>query len=77
MPANVEVDLYEADELAWLEDQSRALREGRLGELDRDRPVEVLDDMGKSLLGELGSRLGTVTAHIIELHVQPERSSAS
>jgi hypothetical protein len=73
----VELGLYERDELAWSLTQARALRERQADALDWDNLAEEIEDLGKSLVRELRSRLGVLVAHVIKLHVQPERYSTS
>ena len=73
----VEASLYERDELAWSLAQSRALRERRTDALDWDNLAEEIEELGKRLARELRSRLGILAAHVVKLHVQPERYSTS
>ena len=48
--------LYEKDFLAWTQQQSELLRQGRWQEVDLDHLVQELDDLGKSNHRELASR---------------------
>lgn len=77
VPPTVEAGLYERDSLAWLEQQARALRERRLGDLDPDNLAEELEGMARAEQHELLHRLTTLLVHLIKLRVQPERHSTS
>ena len=73
----VETDLYERDEYAWLGEQARALREGRLHDLDTHNLAEFLDDMAASQRRELVSRLEVLLMHWIKIEVQPKQHTKS
>ena len=74
---SVDASLYERDELAWLGAQARALREGRLHDLDTHNLAEFLDDMAASQRRELVSRLEVLLTHRIKIEAQPERHTVS
>jgi hypothetical protein len=76
VPATNGADLQDHDELAWLCAQARALRERDSAALDWNGLAEEVEETGKRLLRELESRLAVLIAHIIKLHVQPERYAA-
>lgn len=69
--------LYEADEHAWYFTQIAALREARLGDLDREHLAEFLEDMAKRNTREIQSRLTVLLVHILKSIHQPERRSRS
>jgi hypothetical protein len=69
--------LYEHDFYTWVLESARALREGRFAELDIEHIAEELEDMGASKERELENRLGTLLAHLLKWHYQPERRSHS
>ena len=58
--------LYEKDFLAWTQQQSELLRQGRWQEVDLDHLVQELDGMGKSTHRELESRLVVLIAHFLK-----------
>jgi len=62
--------LYEKDFLAWTQQQSELLRQGRWQEVDLDHLVQELDDMGKSNHRELESRLVVLIAHLLKWEFQ-------
>ncbi len=69
--------LYEADELAWIERQIAALRGGDMARLDRTSLVAFLSDMAVSHERELESRLIVLYAHILKFQHQPEEATRS
>ena len=62
--------LYEKDFLAWTQQQSELLRQGRWQEVDLDHLVQELDDMGKSNHWELEGRLVVLIAHLLKWEFQ-------
>jgi hypothetical protein len=70
-------DLYERDFNAWIAQQVDLLRAGRKGDIDAAHLIEELEDMGKSNLRELQSRLVILVAHLLkwqyQLHELSER----
>ena len=69
--------LYEADELAWIERQITALRDGDMARLDRTNLVAFLSDMASSHERELESRLIVLYAHILKFRHQPGKATRS
>jgi hypothetical protein len=70
-------DLYDADLLAWLEQQARYLRAGQLDRLDVAHLIEELEAMGGSQRRELKSRLEILLMHMLKRDAQPRRRSRS
>ena len=68
---------YEADLVAWAEDNAALLRARRLTEIDAEHLAEELEDMGKSERRALGSHLQVLAMHMLKWHFQPERRSRS
>jgi len=70
-------DLYHRDFNAWVAKQVDLLRAGRTGDIDAAHLIEELEDMGKSNLRELQSRLVILIAHLLkwqfQLHELSER----
>ena len=62
--------LYEKDFLAWTQQQSELLRQGRWQEVDLDHLVQELDGMGQSNHRELESRLVVLIAHLLKWEFQ-------
>ena len=62
--------LYEKDLLAWTQQQSELIRQGRWQEVDLDHLIEELEDMGKSNHRELESRLVVLLAHLLKWEFQ-------
>ena len=62
--------LYEKDFLAWTQQQSELLRQGRWQEVDLDHLVQELDGMGKSNHRELENRLVVLIAHLLKWEFQ-------
>jgi hypothetical protein len=69
--------LYDADLLAWLEQQAAYLRAGQLDRLDVAHLVEELEDMGGSQRRELKGRLEILLMHLLKRDAQPRRRSRS
>ena len=55
--------LYEKDLLAWTQQQSELIRQGRWQEVDLGHLIEELEDMGKSNHRELESQLVVLLAN--------------
>jgi hypothetical protein len=60
-------ELYEEDLYAWSEVQADLLRGRRFAELDLERVVEEIEDVGGSLYREVRSRIRTVMEHLLKL----------
>jgi Domain of unknown function DUF29 len=70
-------DLYDADLLAWLEQQAGYLRVGQLDRLDVAHLIEELEAMGGSQRRELKSRLEILLMHMLKRDAQSRRRSRS
>ncbi len=70
-------NLYDADLLAWLEQQVGYLRAGQLDRLDVVHLIEELEEMGGSQRRELKSRLEILLMHMLKREAQPRRRSRS
>ena len=62
--------LYEKDFLAWTQQQSELIRQGRWQEVDLDHLIEELEDMGKSNHRELESPLIVLLAYLLKWEFQ-------
>ena len=72
---NPYTQIYEQDIDAWIDQQVRLLKEGRLREIDVEHLIEELQDMGKSNRRELESRLIILIAHLLKWQFQREALS--
>jgi hypothetical protein len=63
---------YDQDFYSWTQEQAKALREGRLTELDREHLAEEIEDMGKSEARGLRSQLARLLKHLLKWVHQPE-----
>jgi type I site-specific restriction endonuclease len=70
-------DLYDADIVAWAEQQAHWLRVGALDRLDLEHLAEEIEDVGKSEQRELANRLSLLLAHLLKWQFQPERRGSS
>lgn len=70
-------NLYDADLLAWLEEQAGYLRANRLDRLDVVHLIEELEDMGGSQRRELKSRLEILLMHMLKRDARPRPRSRS
>ena len=64
-------ELYEADFYAWASEQASLLRAGRFQDLDVERLVEEVDDLGGALYRSVRSRVRTVMEHLLKLQYAP------
>jgi hypothetical protein len=69
--------VYERDYYGWLEQNARAIREGRLEDVDWANVAEELEDMGKSERRALRSQLALLLAHLLKWSHQPHRRHSS
>ncbi len=68
---------YDADIVAWANEQARLLRAGRFDFLDLEQIAEEIEDVGKSEQRELASRMVVLLAHLLKWQYQPERRGNS
>lgn len=64
--------LHEVDRFAWLEQQTRLLRSGKLGELDVMHLIQELESEMGNERRELYRRLRVLVAHLLKWHFQPD-----
>jgi hypothetical protein len=55
---------YEADVVAWANEQAALLREGKFSQLDIEHIADEVEDVGKSEKRELKSHMATLLAHL-------------
>ena len=68
---------YEADVVAWADEQAALLRAGKFSQLDIEHIADEVEDVGKSERRELLSRMAVLLAHLLKWQVQPGRRSKS
>ncbi len=68
---------YDADIVAWANEQARLLRAGQIDQLDLKHIAEEIEDVGKSEQRELASRMSVLLAHLLKWEFQPLRRSSS
>lgn len=68
---------YEADVVAWANEQASLIRAGRFDQLDLAHIAEEIEDVGKSEQRELASRMAVLLAHILKWKFQPQKRSVS
>jgi hypothetical protein len=68
---------YSADFYQWTRSQARALRDGKLAEIDATNLAEEIESMGKSDRRALESQLTRLLVHLLKWEFQPRRRSAS
>jgi len=68
---------YEADVVAWANEQAKLIRAGQFDQLDLEHIAEEIEDVGKSEQRELASRMAVLIAHLLKWQYQPERQSSS
>ena len=57
---------YDADYVAWISEQSRLLRSGRLTEIDSEHLAEEIEDLGRHCRLDLENRLTVLTANLLK-----------
>jgi Domain of unknown function DUF29 len=67
--------LYDQDFVAWLDQQVRHLRAGRLAALDVEHVVEELESLMSSERRELENRLEVLIHHLLKWDHQPDQRS--
>lgn len=68
---------YEADVVAWANEQASLIRAGHFDQLDLTHIAEEIEDVGKSEQRELASRMAVLLAHILKWKFQPQKRSVS
>lgn len=68
---------YDADIVAWANEQARLIRAGRFDLLDLEHIAEEIEDVGKSEQRELANRMAVLLAHLLKWKYQPERQGNS
>lgn len=64
---------YQADVIAWANEQAALLRMGKFDQLDLEHIAEEIEDVGKSEQRELASRMKVLLAHLLKWEYQPAR----
>ena len=70
-------DVYEADEIAWLETMAELIAEGKNEELDFAHLQEFLTDMAKRERREVHHRLVVLIAHLLKWTHQKKKRTGS
>jgi len=68
---------YEADIVAWANEQARLVRTGQFELLDLEHIAEEIEDVGRSEQRELASRMAVLLCHLLKWQYQPARQGAS
>ena len=68
---------YQADIIAWANEQAALIRAGKFDQLDLENIAEEIEDVGKSEQRELASRMAVLLAHLLKWKFQPERQGKS
>ena len=63
---------YDADVVAWANEQAAFIRQGRFDLLDLEHIADEIEDVGKSEHRELRSRMAILIAHLIKWKYQPK-----
>ena len=65
--------LYDADVVAWAEQQALLLRTGQLSLIDIEHIAEEIEDLAKTEKHRLAHRLAVLSAHLMKWQYQRER----
>lgn len=68
---------YEADVVAWANEQASLIRAGHFDQLDLTHIAEEIEDVGKSEQRELAGRMAVLLAHTLKWKFQPKKRSVS
>jgi hypothetical protein len=68
---------HDTDFFGWTRQQAHLLQTGRFDQLDVSNLIDEIEDMGKSQIRDLESRLGVLLAHLLEWRYQPEQRGIS
>lgn len=68
---------YEADVVAWANQQAAFIRAGQFQYLDLAHIAEEIEDVGKSEKHELASRMVVLLAHLLKWQYQPKKRGSS
>lgn len=71
------MSMYETDFARWAAEQAGLLRAGLVNSIDFKNLAEEVEDMGKSELRSLESRLQVLICHLLKWRFQPERQGNS
>ena len=69
--------LYDADLIAWAEEQVALLRSGQFSKIDLAHLIEEIEDVGASVKRELRHRMSLLLSHLLKWTFQPARRGAS
>jgi hypothetical protein len=70
-------DSYTVDFNVWVQQTAQLLRERRWQDLDVERLIEEIEDLGKSERRGIASQLTRLLLHLLKWHHQPQRRSES
>jgi hypothetical protein len=65
--------LYEVDEVAWLEESTRLIKEGKFGELDFKNLKDFLESAARWDKREVKRRLRTLLNQMLDWHIKAKR----
>jgi hypothetical protein len=68
---------YNADIVAWANEQAAFLRSGQLSVIDIEHIAEEIEDVGKSEQREFTSHMAGLLAHLLKWQFQPSHRGAS
>jgi len=68
---------YAEDYAAWVQHQIELMRAGRWAEIDRERLIDEVEDLGKSEFNAFVSAIEVVIVHMLKWDHQPERRTRS
>ena len=68
---------YEADIVAWANEQAALLRAGKFSALDIEHIADEVEDVGKSEQRELANRMAVLLVQLLKWSFQPERRGKS
>src|SRR5688500_17709766 len=69
--------LYERDVYAWVQEQVRLLRAGRLTEIDAENIAEEILDVGRNEYDKMESALTVLLAHMLKWDFQAKKRTRS
>jgi hypothetical protein len=69
--------LYETDFIAWIEQTTQLIQDGKFDRVDWEAVIEEIESLGRSERRELKSRLEVLLQHLLKWQYQPNLRSNS
>lgn len=71
------ISLYDQDFAAWALQQAQLLRSQKFDEIDLEKIIDEIENMGKAEHRDLMSRMQVLITHLLKWQFQPDRRGSS